>query len=151
MAHLGGSRCEDICPNGIYQPAVLPNVHPGKETLALPPGKKKRTDPTASVVTQPVPVPPDGTSPPTGVALLAKQDCKPCEGNSFALNNTCHGCGDKAIADIFARTCKPCEGKQVARQIAGAWMCVADCSKVGGGGNVKLSIRSTTSPIRTTR
>jgi hypothetical protein len=138
----GGSRCEDICPNGIYLPARHLDAGSGPEevrTLTGPPGKKGK-DPSASLAKQRGPLPAEATSPagvpiplgtsPTATPALVRQDCAPCGGNSYAANNKCHSCGNDAIADTFARTCRKCDKHQVAKLIKGAWMCAADCTGV---------------------
>jgi hypothetical protein len=134
----GGSRCDDICPNGVYLPAVVPKAHAAtKQPQAAAPwlDEKDQTDPSAIVAKQQGPLPTKQT--PLPPEWASKQDCAPCEGNSYTLNNECHACGNHAIADIFAHTCKSCEGRQVAKHIKGAWVCAADCSKIGLRGNAR--------------
>jgi hypothetical protein len=152
---FGGTRCEDICLNGVYQPAVLPQVHgPGELVygVAGPPEKKGQktaapTGPPVSVAKQvgavgQTPRPSDRPSSSlTGTVALAKQDCVPCEDNSVALNNQCHPCGTDAVADLAARTCNKCDKGQVAKHIGGAWLCAADCSTFGRKEDLRTSAR----------
>ena len=77
--------------------------------------------------------------------------CIPCGQNEYVENNECHGCGPKAVVSLAARTCIPCQQGQVAKLMAGALTCAADCSKVGGGGNVRPSTHYITDPKNKTQ
>jgi hypothetical protein len=152
------NRCHNICPNGVYydpNAPVTPTVSlqssagpqaatgagiPGQGTpgssapdniVAIPGGAKIPPGKGGAILAPGVP---GAAKPPPGVKLSLQPMCIPCGQNAYVENNQCHDCGPAGVVNVAKQTCTPCAEGQVAKLLAGALTCAADCSKVAVAG-----------------
>jgi hypothetical protein len=153
------NRCHNICPNGVYydpNAPVTPTVSlqsspgplsatgasiPGQGTsgspgfgniVAIPGGAKAPPGKGGATLAPGVAGLPGagGAKPPPGEKLSLQPMCIPCGSNEYVQNNQCHNCGPAAILNKAKQACTPCAEGHVAKLMAGALTCAADCSKV---------------------
>jgi hypothetical protein len=149
---LSIGHCTDICPNGVLAIPNAPPSGPSRQSFKPPggspqkaitslPGQGRQTGAPAGSANEVAkasgPAGGSGGAAAGGGNLAAPAKvpplCFPCGPNEYSANNRCHDCGDKAVANIAARSCTSCAPGQIVKTIGGAPACAADCSKVDVG------------------